>query len=233
MSTAQLRRIMALEEHTVVARGDPAQDTVWQADCWQWVCDQVQTIDEATQEIRRWPREKAYLHEVFHALQTERLLAIPKSRRMMLSWCVAVFLTWRARYFPNQLLLVQSATETKAAYLVGERCRFVEDHLAQPQYRRPYASWRTKQGLIGKLRYRRTGSEILSVAQGADIVRSFTFSFLCMDEIEFQQEGAAALVAALPAVEKGAQIVLISTSNGPSGPMARLCADVGFARWTG
>mgnify|MGYP001593748236 FL=1 len=233
MSTAQLRRIMALEDRTTVARGDHAQDRAWQADCWTWVCDQVQTVDEATQAVRRWPTDKPYLQEVFQALQTERLLAIPKSRRMLLSWCVAMYLSWRARYFPNQLLLVQSATETKAAYLVGERCRFVEEHLVQPQYRRAYASWRTKQGLIGKLRYQGTGSEILSVAQGADIVRSFTFSLLCMDEIEFQHEGAAALVAALPAVEKGAQIVLVSTSNGPSGPMAQLCKEVGFARWAG
>ena len=233
-AAALMRQLEKVEQTQRVARPplEAEHDRRWRADCWAWVCEQVQTVDEATQAVRPWPSDKHYLHELFVLFQTEKMLAIPKSRRMMLSWCLATYLSWRARYFPHQLLLVQSATEAKAAYLVGERCRFIEEHLRQPAYARPYRSWRTMQGLVGKIRYRSTGSEILSVAQGADIVRSFTFSLLCMDEVEFQREGSAALVAALPAVEKGAQIILISTSNGPQGALARLCQDVGFSRWT-
>lgn len=227
---ARLNRIAAAQQ-LQQRSPDPLQDAVWRGDCWAWVCAQVQTVDEASQAIRPWP-QKPYLREVFQLLQTERLLAFPKSRRMLISWAIAVYCTWKARYHPYELMLVQSATEEKAAYLVGNRCRFIEEHLVDPRYRKGYDKWRTKKGLVGKMEYWETHSQILSVAQGGDVVRSYTFSFLCMDESEFQQEAHAALVAALPAVEKGAQIVLVSTSNGPQGELARLCKTVGFARWS-
>ncbi|KKK62562.1 hypothetical protein LCGC14_3003110, partial [marine sediment metagenome] len=64
-----------------------------------------------------------------------------------------------------------------------------------------------------------------------DVIRTYTFSKLVMDESEFQTEGNAAFIAALPIAEKGAKLVVLSSSNGPGGVLAGLCADVGFTRF--
>lgn len=229
MAYATLVDRLAQATAEATRRTRPAPDAGSQ-DCWGWLCAHVHTIDEASKAIRPWPRDKAYLRDLITLFQTEPLLAIPKSRRMLVSWVVAAYLTWQARFHGHQLLIVQSETEEKAAYLVAERCKFIEEHLPGAQ-RVPVLSWRTKKGLTGKLHYPQTGSQILSVAQGAHAVRSYTFSTLVMDEVEFQDEGPQAVTAALPAVEKGAQVILISSANGPQGVLARLCKDVGFVRY--
>jgi hypothetical protein len=208
------------------------KDRCYREDIWLFACEQVRTQDEATQAILPWPSEKTYLHELFDAIDREPLLCIPKSRRRMVSWGLSIWAMHRARYFPSNWILMQSENEDKAAYLVDQRCALAEDHLAEPVFRREYQSWRTKKGAIGKLVYQDTGSTILAIPQGADMVRAYTFSALLMDEADFQAEGERALTAALPIVEKGAKLVMTTTSNGPIGTAAGICREVGFVRFT-
>lgn len=207
------------------------RDMLYKDSLQTWATDQVRTIDEASAQIRPWP-DKSYLHDLLQVFQAEHMIAVPKSRRMLVSWAIAVWLTWLVRYHPHHFCLVQSDTEEKAAYVVGERCAFIEQHLRDPFFEKPFRAWKTQKGLTGKLTYTGTGSTLLAIAQGADAVRMYTFSVLVMDEVEFQDQGAQALIAALPAVEKGAKIVLVSSSNGPDGVLASIAKDMGFVRWS-
>ena len=113
---------------------------------------------------------------------------------------------------------------------MDKRCTFIEDHLEAP-YRRAYQSLKTTKGAIGRITYESTGSYLWAIPQGDSVIRAYTFSVLISDEMDFQPEGHQALVAALPIAEKGAKLVLLSSSNGPSGVLAGICRDVGFLRF--
>jgi hypothetical protein len=210
-------------------------DAIWSKDCWRWFCQMVQTVDEAavsneTGNVFRWPAHYTYLREVLKVLENEPLVIIPKSRRMMISWLVAAYFVWHARYHENGALFWQSETEQKAAFIVDQRCKFIEEHLYRPEFKEQIKTIKTKQGLVGRITYP-NGSYIWAVAQGGDVLRTYTATKVMMDECEFQDESPDALTALLPLVEKGAQAILVSSSNGPIGVMAELCRDVGFTSW--
>jgi hypothetical protein len=207
-------------------------DEDYKANAWLWLTEQVWTQDEASQQIRRWP-DKPYLQELCAFIEAEPMLALPKSRRVMATWLVAGWCTHRARYFPHNAIFIQSEVEGKAAFVVDQRCVFIEDHLEEPRLRRPYHAVRTHDGAIGRVTYNATGSYLLAIAEGGEKMRTFTPSVLVLDESEFQPRGHQALVAALSMVEKKAKIILLSSSNGPIGVMAGICREAGFRRWTG
>ena len=104
------------------------------ADIWRWLTDKVWTIDEASQERAKWP-DKVYLRELFAAIDECPMLAIPKSRRMMVTWAVAAWCVHRARFFPNVAVFWQSETEDKAAYVVQNRAAYIEDNITPSPFR--------------------------------------------------------------------------------------------------
>lgn len=205
-------------------------DKLYSRDPWRWMVDEVYTIDEATQAILPYPA-KWFLRETVGILQQERLVAIVKSRRVMISWTLAAWVVWNGRYHPNHAILWQSLTEEKAAYVLDKRCAFIENNLKTELLKRNYQSLKTKSGFIGRMTYD-TGSWIQAVPQGADIFRSYTPSILVVDEADFQPEAHAAFAAAIPLGEKGAKIVAATTSNGPGKPCADIAKSVGFLRFT-
>lgn len=207
-------------------------EKIYAVDCWRWMKDQVITIDEASQEKRPFP-DMDYLHDIVDVLvdPDQRLIAIAKSRRMFVTWLLSIWGCWITRYHEHHAMLWQSQNEAKAAYVLDKRMTFVEDNLATPQLRRKYKTIRTTQGLIGRLTYEHSGSWTQAVPQGPDVFRSYTPSLLVIDECDFQPEAPLALAAAMPLAEKGVKLVIVSTSNGPGGPLAMLCREVGFVRY--
>lgn len=208
------------------------QDDAYAADPWLWLCEQVRTSDEATQEMLDWPKTKAYLKDLVTILESsERKIAIPKSRRMLVSWLCAAWATHRVRYFRHNAIFWQSKNEQDAAYVLDKRCAFIEDNLKSVELRREYVPIRTHGGLIGKITYVQTASYIWARPQGGDVHRSFTASVIVMDESDFQDEGHDALEAAIPLAEKGAKLILVTTSNGPRGVVAGIAKEAGFVRF--
>lgn len=198
---------------------------LYSKDPWQWAVDCVHTQDEATQKLTPFPADKLYVRDLFCALDEEQRLVIPKSRRMFVSWAVATWVLHRIRFYPFNAVYWQSLDETKAAYVVDSRIKFMEDNL-DPMFRRKYQAVKTKTGQVGKLIF--DSSFVLAIPQGDDKIRSFTPSILVCDEIEHQPEGPDAVKAALSTVEKDAKIILIGTSDGPGKPIAKICEGVGF-----
>lgn len=199
---------------------------------WDWCCDQVVTIDEATQKILRFPAYLQYLKDMAVLLTDPdvRLIAIAKSRRTFVSWMMACFATWTTRYHDNHAILIQSETESKAAYLVDKRCVFIESHLKDGRPR-PFTALKTQEGLVGKMTYQQTGSWILAVAQGPNVLRSYTPSVLIIDECDFQPQAPSAVAAALPLAEKKTKLILVSSSNGPGQPIAEIAKTVDFFKF--
>jgi hypothetical protein len=207
-----------------------AYDERYALDPWAWASEVVVTQDEAAGTSLKFPSDRDYLHDLFDIIESESLIAIPKSRRVFVTWGVATYLTWRARYRKNQALFVQSETEDKAAFVVDKRCCFIEDNLP-PALRRGYKAVRTIKGSVGQLTYDTTKSYIKGIAQGRDSLRAYTPTIVFMDEVEFMGEGRQSLISALPFAEKGAKIILVSTSNGSAGPLADIARSVGFVSY--
>jgi hypothetical protein len=205
-------------------------DERYEKDPWAWASEVVTTQDEASGTATRFPAHREYLHDLFDIFMNEQLIAIPKSRRVFVTWAVAVYFTWRARYRPYQALFVQSEVEDKAAYIVDKRCVFIEDNLPLA-LRRAYKAVRTIKGAVGQLTYDGSRSYVKGLAQGKDALRAFTPSALMLDESEFQSEGRQSLIAALPFAEKNSQLILVSTSNGASGPLADIARSAGFVKY--
>jgi hypothetical protein len=207
-------------------------DQMYMDDPWLWFMEEVYTRDEATKAKRLWP-DKVYLEDLVTILQTERLIILPKSRRMMVSWLAAAWAVYNARYFPHHAIFIQSETEDKAAFITDKRCKFIEDNLREPALRREYHPIKTTKGAVGRLAYKDTESYIWAIPQGDSVIRTYTFSILFMDESDFQPEGGDALYAAISIAQEGGtnQIILATTSNGPTGVAAEICRDAGFTRW--
>lgn len=196
---------------------------------WKWVCEQVVTLDEASKAKRRWPANRTDLQDLFWILQNfEKTLWIPKSRRTMISWSIASYATWLARYHDHNFIMLSSRTEKEAAYLVGERCKFIEDNLVDPFCAKSFDSWKTKDGIVGKIIYKGTKSTLLAVPEGQDVVRSYTFSLFIMDESDFQNNSQEAYNSALPQIEKEARVIVLTTSDGPGKLMSNKCKEIGF-----
>lgn len=208
-------------------------DEAYKHDPWLWLTSEVFTRDEATQRKRPWP-DKPHLKELIHIFRNEQLIAVPKSRRMMVSWTFAAMAVWEARYWPHHAIFIQSENEDKAAFITDKRCAFIEENLDEPLLRRRYKSIKTAKGAIGRITYPDTGSYIWAIPQGASVIRTYTFSRLYMDESDFQAEGHEALTAALSIAETGkdSQIVLVTTSDGPQGVVADICRGAGFTKWS-
>jgi hypothetical protein len=231
MATATEER-QALIEEIRIRRA--IKDREYGADCKLWAHEQVRTVDEATQKLRHWPDDKPYLDELLDLYESEQLIALPKSRRLLVTWSVALWMTWRCRYYLYNAAYIQSDKEEKSAYVVDQRCKFIEDNLAEDWCKRSYNSIRTKNGMVGRLTYPDMASYIVGVAEGADKIRSYTASIIVLDECEFQEGAHAALTAIMALVEgnKNVTCILISTSNGPQGILAGICKEVGFVKWS-
>ena len=205
-------------------------EEIWKGDCWRWLCDQVFTLDEASQSVRPWPREKKFLREVLAVLNGEQVVLIPKSRQMMISWLVAAFFTHHARFFENSALFWQSEEERKSAFAVDQRCLFIEENLKFPETRLVPKTTRTKVGMVGRMVYPNK-SYIWAIPQGGKVLRAYTATKIMIDESEFQQQAAEAWRAAMPLVQKGSQLIVVSSSDGPNGLLAELCATIKFFSW--
>lgn len=168
-------------------------------------------------EDARYAREAGVSLPWLIHLAATRILFVEKSRQVMATWLTCAYLLWRARAYPNQLILVQSKREEDAASLVFvkepaiARMSFMEDHL--PTHLRR-CQW-PKHGAYGHLYVphdRGEISHIWAIPEGSDIIRSNTASVVVSDEAAFQPEFSNAYTAALPAVKGGGQLVAISSA---------------------
>src|SRR6185436_3660582 len=95
------------------------------------------------------------------------------------------------------------------------RAQFIESHLPAFLQQRVKAQ-------EGRLVYP-NGSYIQALAGGANQIRGRVFSVYVGDEFAFQEEARGVYTSIAPLVQKGSQIILVSTPNGgPPNTFARL-----------
>lgn len=161
-----------------------------------------------------WGLDKDHLR----ALYDTSIIAVEKSRQVMITWVALAYILWRAKFMEHQLILVQSKREADAQKLVcvkesepdAARLTFMETHLP-PHLRSVDFS---RRGATAKCNvYFDSGSHVWGIPEGGSIIRSHTPSLLFSDEAAFQPAFGEAYRAALPAIRGGGQAIFVSSAE--------------------
>lgn len=191
-------------------------------DPWEFCKQAVFTKDEVdkSNSKKRFPVHFPYIYPYIRVWQRQPLVVVPKSRRMFMTWTnISIFL-WDTMFYANRFNVFQSKKEEDSDALL-ERAKFILDNIPPeliprdliPKYRKTYC----------RLEFPEIGSEIRGFAQGPDQLRQFTVSGMLWDEFAFWPEAEATYAAAMPTIEGGGRITIISSAA--PGFMKRIVYD--------
>jgi hypothetical protein len=211
--------------------------------------DCVYTQDEEArpelgEEIKKkFPYHKKYVQVLADQFLIERLIVLPKSRRMIATWLVAAYAVWYAMFNDRRNILWQAQTEKKSAHTLEEKMLYIMQHIPYslmcpwvdrnrgrppegfpPELLNYYRPARDKSGLIEicfqKYEALDTGEErltdnstIYAIAEGSHQWRQYTVSLGICDEFAFFANAADSIKGARPAVGLKGQLILVSSAN--------------------
>jgi phage FluMu gp28-like protein len=190
-------------------------------DGWFWTSF-VRTKDEAdpANATKPFPQHLPYVRAYWHDMTTAKRITVAKSRQMFVTWATCAYMVWIARFHPNTAVLYQTQSEDDANGMVSVagstkdggyygRCQFVERTL-------PVWMQQPVRDPEGMLTYP-NGSIIRALPGGAHKIRGKTATLIVLDEMAFLEEAKGSYTAIAPLVQKGAQLIAISTPNGGVG----------------
>lgn len=168
------------------------------------------TLDEHNNEnpYQLFPR-KEYIKDLCDIFMTEDLIAIEKSRQMMVSWIFAGLALWFTMFRDGVRTFIMSKKEKDADALI-DRIKVMYDRLP-PYFKEKH---KAQSFTYLKMEWPKQASIIQGVAQGADQVRSYTSSLIISDETAFQDDSEKVYEAVKPSLMGGGKFVSISTPNG-------------------
>jgi hypothetical protein len=163
--------------------------------------------DEA-KPFKRLP-DKQYLRLLAYAWVHEPLLAIPKSRQMMVTWLFCATAVHETLFRPAKTTAWISKKFDDANAHIEKRVQGVADRL--PKNRLHVPKYRF---IKGQFESSDSGSIIMAMGEEAKGLRQYTFSWIFDDETAFQEQASEAIQAALPTVNGGGRFTLVSSANG-------------------
>jgi hypothetical protein len=196
----------------------PAQVLAEYAKCrndpWYFLKHCVFTRDQVDKKnpVKAFPHEWDYLRLYVKLWQREKLIAVPKSRRMFMSWCNIGLHLWACMFFPGQDFAFVSKKEDDAAELV-RRAEFIYDHIPEQFIPRKLLPKKETRQKPSALMFPEIDSKIQGFPMGADQLRQFTFSGILGDETAFWEEAQKFYSAAFPTIEGGGRMTLISSRS--------------------
>jgi len=192
---------------------------------WPFLCDAIYTLDQARNRIEKLPTDMRdphhpcdcggcdnYLHHLVNTWFREKRFAVPKSRRMIVTWTMLACHYWLARFHPGTAIAIQSRklgdNLAQGSWELIERIKFMELHL--PPEVAPVPCVMPKGPLI---RWPTINSHIMGIAQGANQLRQLTLTAILADEMAFWEEGQESYVASLPTLEGGGRFTAVSSAH--------------------
>lgn len=182
----------------------------WARCPWAFIRDACLTRDEVDEgAVKPFPR-LPYLRHICEVWQAHKLLAIPKSRRMMLTWLMLALHLHLALFVPRSAVFVQSKKADDSDYLIGQdRMLFMYNNLP---------GWLRRYGLpeVQRKQYHllfSNGSMVRAVSQGADQLRGYTATAILCDEIAFWERAAETWRALRPITQGGGRVTLVSSAS--------------------
>lgn len=177
-------------------------------DPWEYL-HYVNTKDEVDTQQRDkkpFPVHLDYLKFLVRVWQKRRLLAIPKSRRMRISWTMLSLYSWKALFQTNRHIAMVSKKEDDADELI-KRVKFIVENLDE----RIPKEFRRFEYKYNNLYFPETQSRIQGFPQGADQLRQYTCSDVFGDESAFWEDAEKMYAASFPTIEGGGGMCLVSS----------------------
>lgn len=187
------------------------------ADPWAFLCDCVFTLDQVSNNdvIKLFPSYLEYVEFLAQLWMREKLIAAPKSRRMICSWTFISLYTHNTIMNQGRMNGFVSKKDEDSAELVA-RAEFIYKHI--PEWRIPKAMLpELKNGKISKkpavMEFENIYSKIVGYPQGADQLRQFTHSGLLFDEWAFWDKAQSSYSSAKPTIDGGGRLTGISSRS--------------------
>lgn len=180
------------------------------SDPWVFATKMVRTKDEVDRKnpIKPFPSDLQYQKLYMRIWQKYPKIAVPKSRRMMMSWTNIVLFLWDTMFNVGRQQAFVSKKEDDSHELI-ERAKFILENLDYSYIPKELIpKWTCK---FGELSFPELQSRILGFPSGADQLRQFTFSGMLFDEAAFWDNAEQAYSSSVPTIEGGGRMTLISS----------------------
>ncbi len=171
--------------------------------------------------IRIWPHFP-YMLPIIDVWQREKLVAVEKSRDMLMTWLAVAMYTWDTLFHRGRQNIFQSENATKTRDLV-DRAYILYNN--QPTWLKNVHKATIAEGgnRAGILKIPTLQSEIIGFPAGADKIRQYHPSGIFSDEAAFNPNASESFAAIKPAISGGGRYTAISSAN-PSWFM-HICRD--------
>lgn len=182
---------------------------VWFSNPWAMIEDGViYTLDQVDllNPIKRFPNDPWCQH-IAYQWYLKRLIALPKSRRMMQTWLMIFLHLHLAMFNEGVNIFFVSDKEDKSDELV-KRAEFIikyipEDQMLKPRFKGSYCY----------LDFPGLNSSIQGVPMGADQLRQFTATAILADEFAFWDRARETYMASIPTIQGGGRFTAISSAQ--------------------
>lgn len=184
-------------------------------DPWLFLTHCIFTKDEvdADRPIKRYPAHFLYAKFIVLMWAKYKKIAIPKSRRMTVSWTCLALITHDIIFHKGRSWAVLSKKEENAKELVS-RIEFMIQHIP-PDILPPELIPKMKRGGMQSsppaIEFAETHSKVQGFPQGPDQLRQYGFSGIFEDECAFQSESEGAYAAAEPTIRGGGHFIKVSS----------------------
>ena len=175
----------------------------------------VYTIDEVDQAnpIKKYPSHLMYLFFVVQVLMKYKKVALPKSRRMTVSWTIIAFALWDVIFHKGKFWAFTSKKEEDAKELVS-RAEFIFKNIPKDMISPellPKLKNDRMQTSPPVLDFEEIYSKIQGFPQGGNQLRQRGCSGIFEDECAFQEESEDTYVAAEPTIKGGGRMIKVSS----------------------
>lgn len=206
MATEQDRRRIVWSEaglEQLYAGRSPRRELI---KCWEslpYFVEEYVWIYNATErawlKFFPWPAQLALLRD----LEQNRFLTVLKARQLGISWLVLTYALWLMLFRPVSSVLLMSKRDDEAVELLANR--LTRMHALLP----PWLQARKVVKASSHALELSTGSRALAFPTSGG--RSYTGTFVLLDEADFVPNLGEVLNALRPTVDAGGQLVMVST----------------------
>lgn len=168
------------------------------------------TLDEVDKRapVKHFPADLEYVRLYCGIWVREPFIAVPKSRRMMMSWLNIILYVWDSAFWGGRNQGFISKKEDDSDKLV-QRARFICENLDTAIL--PKELFPAHEYKYGKLRFPELMSQIQGYASSSDGPRQDTLSGAMCDEMAFWPEAQKLYSALVPTLQGGGRLTAIST----------------------
>lgn len=182
-------------------------------DPWAFLTECVYTKNQVNDgnTVQKFP-DWDYLRLYVRLWQRFPRVAVPKSRRMLMSWTNIPLYLWEAMFHPGKFEAFVSKKQDDSAELV-QRAEFIYDNIPEDKIPKDLLPRKETRASPPKLMFPEIDSQIQGFPMGADQLRQFTLSGILGDECAFWDDARKFYKGAKPTLDGGGRMTLVSSRH--------------------